>query len=250
MTIKRSYVFSLIMLTIAFGAGFLLNTKAVPENSERRSLNTQIENPDFANRLRSAYTASESNDVIYEIQSQLAGMEEAIRQNNLLNDKRLKSLEKTLGKLTETVNDNPTHEDSESDNSMSPQMQFEQEKQNRIEQAIAQTRIMDEALAQEERDEVWAPEMETMILSVSGNESYSGSTFSTPICKSTFCSFEAYHADEQSREKFENIRREIPNSYHIQHFEEPGGVIRSVMYLIKQGEEPKSVVFNTLNNNQ
>lgn len=183
---------------------------------------------------------TELSSLLSEIKTSLDNLNEEIFQNKMASEERMKKIESSIDEIAEegVINSNAIAEE--------PLLTPLEEQQYRQEQAFDQMSTFNDALAGEERDESWATGMEETMLLASQNEVYNGSTFYSPTCKSTFCKLEVYHLDEDSRDSFENIRREIPNSYHIQHFEE-AGELRSVLYIIKRGEESRNIIFNTLN---
>ncbi len=180
------------------------------------------------------------NSLFLVIKTSLDNLNKEIIQNNMASEERMKKIELSIEEIAAEweISSNVIVE--------APLLSPLEESQHHQELAFGQMSIFDDALVGEERDEHWAMGMEETMLLASQNEKYHGSTFYSPICKSTFCKFEVYHLDDESRDNFENIRREIPNSYHIQHYEE-AGELRSVLYIIKRGEEPNNIIFNTLN---
>ena len=155
---------------------------------------------------------------------------------------RIEKLENSLKSLATKTDQEPAHKEEQATDAVPPEDQL----QRRRERAYEQTRTFDEALVAEKRDESWASQMENTITTATEGKAYSGSTFGVPKCGATFCRVEAYHSDPASQESFENIRRDFPNSYHIQHFEDAPGQLRSVMYVVREGEEQNTVLFKTL----
>jgi len=183
----------------------------------------------------------ELNAMLSIIRTSIDEVNEQLFKDKVTNDARIKKIEESLSQL------------SDQDISLKepvaelPITPLVDESIVRKERAYNQMATFNDALEREDRDESWATGMEETISFATQLEKFNGSSFSSPTCKSTFCKVEVHHEDNESRDTFEFIRREIPNSYHIQHFEE-GGELRSVMYLIKQGEEANSVIYDTLNN--
>ena len=185
-------------------------------------------------------------DALTSIQQVIPALKNTIEQNQLSNEKRIKAIEQHIHQLKLA-----SQSDAETSvQQVVPQPQIfspEHELALARERAQAQVEAFDQALDAEVRDEGWAAEMEGMIAFASQRELYQGSTISTPSCKSTFCRFEAFHDGRDSKDNFELIRRELPNSYHMQHFDQEDGSSRTVMYFIREGEEMNNVIFNTLN---
>lgn len=182
----------------------------------------------------------ELSSLLFAIKISLDNLNEKIVQNKVASEERMKKIELSLEEMTT--------EDEITPNLIveAPLLSPLEESQRRQEQAFNQMSTFNDALVEEERDEGWATGMEETMLLASQNEEYQGTTFYSPTCKSTFCKFEVHHLDVESRDNFESIRRKIPNSYHIQHYEE-GGEFRSVLYIIKRGEESNNIIFKTLN---
>ncbi len=183
---------------------------------------------------------SELNSLLSGMKASLNSLNKQLNENKQASEKRMIKIELSIREMAAAGEISP--DESVEELLLSPL----EESQYRQELVVEQMRTFNEALAEEERDEGWATEMEDTIWAASQNEMFSGSTFNSPTCKSTFCQFEAYHEDSESRDNFENIRRTIPNSFHIQHYEE-GGELRSVVYFIKRDEEPNNIIFETLN---
>ena len=214
------------------------DSQSTPSNSPKYAKLSDVDLHGDINRDK----IIELSSLLSEIRLSLDKMNEKMLQNKLSSEERMKKIELSI-KEKEIASEGARNTNLVVEE---PLLSPLEESQKRQEQALKQMSIFNEALTNEERDESWATGMEETILLASQNESYHGSIFNSPICKSTFCKIEVYHRDEESRDNFENIRREIPNSYHIQHYEE-GGELRSVLYIIKRGEEPNNIIFNTLN---
>lgn len=174
------------------------------------------------------------------IEKTLPEITRKIEENNLSNSARIKKVEDEIGALVKEINVRSIvdREDPE------PKQDIENQIADARTKALSDVAAYDEVLFSEERDEKWANNMEESIDITSANQRYAGSIISDVVCKSTFCKLNAYHDDLESRDQFELIRREFPNSYHIQHFEDGDGGFRSVMYLIREGEESNSVILN------
>ncbi len=234
-------LFIVIPITLFFAYkvyGYQIN-KNEPNNYSE--LNNYTELPEFdLNGENYRDEVSELNSLLSVMKKSLDSLNEKIDTNKQASEKRMKLIEASIKEIVAERDIN------QYENIDDPVLSHAEESQNYQELAIEQMNIFNEALAEEERDEGWATGMEDTILVASQNEMYYGSIFTSPLCKSTFCQVEAYHTDADSRDNFENIRREIPNSFHIQHFEE-SGELKSVIYFIKRGEEPNNIIFNTMN---
>ncbi|WDE02159.1 hypothetical protein [Thalassomonas actiniarum] len=205
-----------------------------------------ITSPAIERQTTDANTLLTIENALTAIQDAIPALKDVVEQNQLANEKRIKTLEQNIQQLQSTLQH--TGDTTEQSLISEPQV-FSPEHEQALakERAQAQVATFDHALDQEVRDEGWAAEMENMISFASQRELYQGSTITSPSCKSTFCRFEASHDDIGSKDNFELIRRELPNSYHMQHFDLGGGSSRTVMYIIRQGEEMNNVIFNTLN---
>jgi hypothetical protein len=180
------------------------------------------------------------------IQTGLPQLNATLQHNQLANEKRLKQLEDDISQLKSLLAQ-PIEMPESGETVEADEFSLKREHVLAAERALAQVAAFDNALAMEVRDEGWAGEMENMIAIAAQNELYQGSSISSPSCKATFCRLEAFHGAMDNRDDFELIRRELPNSYHMQNFDLGDGSSKTVMYIIRQGEEPNNIIFNSLN---
>jgi gas vesicle protein len=180
------------------------------------------------------------------IQQAIPALKAEVEQNQLSNEKQLKALEQDIKQMKLAWQHPVELLDQQL---VSEPQAFSPNNEAALAEQRAQARVaaFDLALDNEVRDEGWAAQMEDMISSAAQGDLYQGSTISNASCKSTFCRFEAFHHGMDSKDDFELIRRELPNSYHMQNFELEDGSSRTVMYVIRQGEEMNNLIFNTLN---
>lgn len=231
----------LLCTTVAISAASLSYLFTPKSGPEKQFVQVEQTKP----KVNPSFTDGGNNQTLLAIQKSLDSLHKSIPElrktietNKTINDKQVRKLELALQDIAGQKDISIT----EPDNFLSP----DEEYQVSIATAAAEVELFDSAIESEERDEIWASRMEDDISQTFTNAMYKGSTFSGLECKSTTCRFEAVHTDEESKDNFELIRRELPHSYHIQHFDNADGTSMSVMYLIKEGTEEDSVIFKTL----
>ena len=186
------------------------------------------------------------------IQTVLPQLKTSLQSNQIANEKRIALLEQDIRDLKLAITSSedipkPQVDSQIPSDAEQPPYSILREHEQAKQRAQAQVVAFDHALNAEVRDEGWASEMENQIALASQNELYQGSTIGTASCKSTFCRFEAFHDGMDTRDNFELIRRELPNSYHMQNFDLGDGSSKTVMYVIREGEEFNNIIFSTLN---
>jgi hypothetical protein len=236
----------LLIVTISLAVYIIYDQYGSNQNSESKNITeTSYLRSSGENNTKKI---AEITSILSELKSTIDRISEDMADDRIINDDRIGTLELAIkimaennGELSNEIADQPVAQPVET-----PQYSQDMAQEKSRERAFTQMGIFENALIEEDRDETWAIEMEDTLTRVSNNEKYFGTNFYSPICKSTFCKLDAHHSDIESRDNFENIRREIPNSYHIQHYEE-AGEMRSVLYIIRQGEEENNIIFRTLN---
>ncbi|WDE06735.1 hypothetical protein SG34_007475 [Thalassomonas viridans] len=245
MLTKHIYILGICAAAL-IGMLIIAATMEQSELAPVKTVDTQITLPAAGQPTIDSSTLLAIEDALHSIQDAVPALKSVVAQNQQANDKRIKAIEENIRQLKLAVQ----HSEDTTEQAAATEPQVfspEQEQALAQERALAQVAAFDQALDEEVRDEGWAAEMESMISYASQGELYQGSKIGSPSCKSSFCRFEAFHDGMDSQDNFELIRRELPNSYHMQHFDTGGGSSRTVMYVIRQGEEMKNIIFNTLN---
>ena len=179
---------------------------------------------------------------------QLQTLQALVSQSQAINEERIRYIEKELQAISLSLQRSRYSTDSDPFGSQDSELEvnIEQTRQR----AVAEVERFDAALDAEVREDSWAEQMEDQIDLATRQPIYAGSRIHELICKATFCRVAATHQDLDARDVFELIRRELPNSYHIQHFTDPDGTLRSIAYFIRTGEEEENIIFNTFIQNE